>query len=51
LPTNGGEALAIVIAILLGITLPITSLQILWANMVTAVMLSLTLAFEPAENV
>lgn len=50
MPTNGGEALAIVIAILLGITLPITSLQILWANMVTAVMLSLTLAFEPAEN-
>jgi magnesium-transporting ATPase (P-type) len=50
LPTNGGETMAIVIAILLGITLPITPVQILWVNMVTEVTLALTLAFEPAEE-
>ena len=36
-------------AILLGLTLPITPVQILWVNMVTAVTLGLALAFEPAE--
>ena len=35
LPTNGGEALIIVLAILFGLTLPITPVQILWINMVT----------------
>ncbi len=49
LPTNGAQALVIVAAILLGIALPITPVQILWVNMVTAVTLSLALAFEPAE--
>ncbi|BBU62202.1 hypothetical protein MSC49_21370 [Methylosinus sp. C49] len=49
LPTNGGEALAIIGAILVGFTLPMTPLQILWINMVTAVGLGLTLAFEPTE--
>ncbi|PMR72894.1 HAD-IC family P-type ATPase [Billgrantia endophytica] len=49
LPTNGGQALAIIAAILLGVTLPITPVQILWVNMVTAVALGLTLAFEPSE--
>lgn len=49
LPTNGGEALVLVAAILFGSTLPITPVQILWVNMVTAVTLALTLAFEPAE--
>lgn len=49
LPTNGGEALTIVAAILLGLTLPLTPVQILWVNMVTAVTLGLVLAFEPAE--
>lgn len=50
LPTNGGETLAIMAAILLGWTLPITPVQILWVNMVTTVTLSLSLAFEPAET-
>lgn len=50
LPTNGGEALIIVAAILLGRTLPITPVQILWINMITAVTLALTLAFEPPEK-
>jgi magnesium-transporting ATPase (P-type) len=49
LPTNGGEAMAIITAILLGLALPITPVQILWINMVTAVGLGLTLAFEPTE--
>ena len=49
LPTNGGEALAIIGALLLGLTLPMTAVQILWINMVTAVALGLTLAFEPPE--
>jgi len=50
LPTNGGEAFIIVAAIALGEMLPITAAQILWINMITAVTLALTLAFEPAER-
>jgi magnesium-transporting ATPase (P-type) len=49
LPTNGGEALTILAAVGLGLTLPITPVQILWVNMVTAVALGLALAFEPTE--
>ena len=49
LPTNGGEAMSIILAILFGLTLPVTPVQILWVNMITAVALGLTLAFEPAE--
>ncbi|MDX9706583.1 MAG: HAD-IC family P-type ATPase [Azospira sp.] len=50
LPTNFGEGLVIVAAILAGATLPITPLQILWINMSTAVLLGLVLAFEPVER-
>jgi magnesium-transporting ATPase (P-type) len=50
LPTNGGEALVLLVAIAFGLTLPITPLQILWINMITAVTLALALAFEPAEQ-
>lgn len=50
LPTNGGQAMTIVAALLLGMTLPITPVQILWVNMVSAVALGLTLAFEPTEK-
>ena len=49
LPTNGGEALSVMLAILLGHKLPITAVQILWVNMITAVTLALSLGFEPAE--
>ena len=49
LPTNGGEAAMILVAILFGMTLPISPVQILWVNMVTAVTLSLALAFERPE--
>lgn len=51
LPTNGGEALIILAAVLLGFhQLPLTPVQILWVNMVTAVTLALSLAFEPPEQ-
>ncbi|MGP1254314.1 MAG: cation-transporting P-type ATPase [Kiloniellales bacterium] len=50
LPVNGGESLSLVAAILLGLTLPITPVQILWVNMVSSVLLAMTLAFEPAEQ-
>jgi magnesium-transporting ATPase (P-type) len=50
LPTNGAEALTLLLAIVLGRTLPITPVQILWINMITAVTLALALAFEPAES-
>jgi magnesium-transporting ATPase (P-type) len=49
MPTNGGEAGMVLVAILFGMTLPITPVQILWVNMVTAVTLALALAFEKAE--
>jgi Ca2+-transporting ATPase len=49
LPTNGGEGLLIMLAVLLGTALPIAPVQILWINMMTAVTLGLMLAFEPKE--
>ncbi|GAA3164706.1 cation-transporting P-type ATPase [Blastococcus jejuensis] len=49
LPTNMGEGLVILVAIALGSALPILPTQILWINMTTAVLLGLTLAFEPKE--
>jgi magnesium-transporting ATPase (P-type) len=50
LPTNAGEASTILVALLLGMTLPITPIQILWVNMVTAVTLGIALAFEPTDE-
>ena len=50
LPINGGEACAIIAAILAGSVLPITPLQILWVNMVSSVTLAMVLAFEPTER-
>jgi magnesium-transporting ATPase (P-type) len=49
LPTNGGEALIVIAAILFQLTLPLTAAQVLWINMVTSSALGLALAFEPAE--
>src|SRR5690606_6855937 len=49
LPVNGGESLSLLIAVLLGIALPIQPLQILWVNMVSSVALATILAFEPPE--
>lgn len=50
LPADGGEALIIIFAIILGWVLPITPLQILWVNTVTAITLGLALAFESTEK-
>lgn len=49
LPTNGGEMLGVVAAILAGFALPMTATHILWINLVLAVTLGLVLAFEPPE--
>ena len=49
LPTNGAQSLVILVAVLFGLTLPLSPVQILWVNLVTAVTLSLALAYEPAE--
>jgi magnesium-transporting ATPase (P-type) len=50
LPTSAAEALTIMLSVLFGYVLPITPVQILWINMITAVTLGLALAFEPAED-
>ncbi len=49
-PINGGESLSIIAAVLAGLTLPISAIQILWVNMVSSVALAMALAFEPAEE-
>jgi P-type Ca2+ transporter type 2C len=50
LPTNGAESLVIIAALMIGLAMPITPVQILWVNMITAVTLALALSFEPAEK-
>ncbi|NYT23411.1 cation-transporting P-type ATPase [Alcaligenaceae bacterium] len=50
LPTNGGEALVVIAALLLGFTLPLTPAQVLWINMVTASTLGIALAFDAPED-
>lgn len=49
LPTNGGEVLAVIAAILLGLTMPMSPAQILWINLILSATLGLALAFEPTE--
>ncbi len=49
IPTNGAQSLVIMAAVLTGTVLPVTPVQILWVNMVTAVTLALALSFEQAE--
>lgn len=50
LPTNGGEALVVIAAILFQLTLPLTPAQVLWINLATVSTLGLALAFEPTED-
>lgn len=50
LPTNGGEGLLIMAAILLGITLPLLPLHILWINTITAIGLGVSIVMEPKEK-
>ncbi|WP_416885940.1 cation-transporting P-type ATPase [Marinospirillum sp.] len=49
LPTNMGQGMVIMVAILIGASLPVLPVQALWLNMTTAVFLGLMLAFEPRE--
>ncbi|WP_058554902.1 cation-transporting P-type ATPase [Thiohalocapsa sp. ML1] len=49
LPTNAGQGLVILVAVLFAQPLPVLPVQALWINMTTAVLLGLTLAFEPRE--
>lgn len=50
LPVNGAESFVILAAIILGLTLPVTPVQILWVNMISAVTMAVSLAFEPTEK-
>ncbi len=49
IPSNGGETLAVILAIFAGFALPMTATQILWVNLILSATLGLVLAFEPAE--
>ena len=49
LPTNAGQGLVIIAAVMAAQPLPVLPVQALWINMTTAVLLGLTLAFEPRE--
>jgi len=49
LPTTSAQALVLLLAVLIGFTLPLQATQILWVNLITAITLSLALATEPAE--
>ncbi|MCE6960848.1 cation-transporting P-type ATPase [Cereibacter sphaeroides] len=50
LPTNAGEALVVITALIAGMALPMTAVQILWVNLITGITLGLALAFEPTET-
>lgn len=50
LSTNVGEIMVIVIAVSLGLPLPLLASQIIWLNMVTDTFLVVALAFEPREK-
>lgn len=49
LPTNAGESMVIVLALIAGFALPVTAVQILWINLITGITLAIALAFEPTE--
>ncbi len=49
IPTNLGEAVMLLSAIVLGLPLPLLPLQLLWINL-TDTLLGLSLAFEPKES-
>ncbi|QJA06241.1 HAD-IC family P-type ATPase [Thermosulfurimonas marina] len=49
LPTNGGECLLLLAALVAASVLPVLPLHILWINLVTTVALAVTLSLEPPE--
>ncbi len=50
LPTNIGEGLIILLAMISGVVLPILPIQILWINMTSVGILGIVLALEPREK-
>lgn len=50
LPTNAGEALVVIVALMAGMALPMSAVQILWINLITGITLGIALAFEPTED-
>jgi Ca2+-transporting ATPase len=50
LPTNTGEAMVLLTAILFGTTQPALPVQLLWVNMMTSILIGLMLVFEPKEH-
>ena len=50
LPTSIGQGLIVLFAMIFGWDAPLAPTQILWVNLITAVTLSVALAFEPAEE-
>ena len=50
LPINAGLALILLAAIIAGVALPLLPTRLLWINMVTAVLLGLTLVFETKKG-
>jgi Ca2+-transporting ATPase len=50
LPTNVGEGGIILVAMVLGMVLPVLPAQLLWVNMTTAIFLGLMLVFEPKPD-
>ena len=49
LPTNLGQGLIILVAVFLGVALPMLPVQILWINLAAGILLGLTLTAEPKE--
>ncbi|MBE7502317.1 MAG: cation-transporting P-type ATPase [Verrucomicrobiales bacterium] len=50
LPTNFGQGLIVLAAVMAGVTLPILPVQLLWVNMTTVILLGLMLVFESKER-
>jgi len=50
LPTNAGQGLVILLAMMIGATLPILPVQALYINMVSAILLGMPLIFEAKEQ-
>jgi len=50
LPTAFAQGLIVLVSLVANIPLPLTTMQILWLNMVTTITLSFALGFEPAEK-
>lgn len=50
IPCNFGEGLTLLAAIFAGVALPALPVQLLWVNMMTAVILGFALIFEPKED-